>query len=124
MNNKTIVILAGIILGVLSIFVFHAGILFFSPIFWKLVFQTALLISVILFLFWGILHKHFNIRNKEFFITILCSSILVFLFICIFYNSDSYVFQNAILLAVLQNGIPTLMWEFIQILNKYRKNKR
>ena len=124
MKNKTIAILAGIILGILSIFVFHAGILFFSPIFWKLVFQTALLISVILFLFWWILHKRFNIKNKEFLITILCSSILVFLFICIFYNSDSYIFQNAILLAIFQNCIPIILWEFTQIINKFRKNKR
>ena len=124
MKNKTIAVIAGIILGISSIIFFHAAVLFFPPIFWELVIKTAILTAVILFLLWWVLHKYFNISNKEFFITILCSYILIFLFICRFYNSDSYVFQNAILLAILQNGIPTLMWEFIQILNKYRKNKR
>ena len=124
MKNKTIAILAGIILGILSIFVFHAAVLFFPPIFWELVIKTAILTAVILFLLWWVLHKYFNISNKEFFITILCSYILIFLFICRFYNSDSYVFQNAILLAIFQNCIPIILWELTQIINKYRKNKR
>ena len=116
--------IAGIILGILSIFVFHAAVLFFPPIFWELVIKTAILTAVILFLLWWVLHKYFNISNKEFFITILCSYILIFLFICRFYNSDSYVFQNAILLAIFQNCIPIILWELTQIINKYRKNKR